>query len=158
MVNEVSSFGNPQNSQRASRASRAHEPSSGQLADRSDLISLRSAFPRFITRLPRPGESHEGRLFYPLPDRSLPARGLQEIRPEPGPVIRRLCGQLVGYFLPSEGTNEVAWGLIAFASLAAYEAYRAPLEAEAEASANFPMAQSKCIILREERTFTEVVE
>src|SRR5713226_3460715 len=41
-----------------------------------------------------------------------------------GRIIPRCGGHLVGYFLPSEGTNDVAWGLIAFDSLAAYERYR----------------------------------
>src|SRR6266511_5324890 len=38
-----------------------------------------------------------------------------------GRIIPRCGGHLVGYFLPSEGTNDIAWGLIAFDSLAAYE-------------------------------------
>ena len=42
-----------------------------------------------------------------------------------GRIIPRCGGHLVGYFLPSEGTNDIAWGLIAFDSLAAYEIYRA---------------------------------
>ena len=42
-----------------------------------------------------------------------------------GRIIPRLGGHLVGYFLPHEGTNHVAWGLVAFASLADYESYRA---------------------------------
>jgi hypothetical protein len=75
-----------------------------------------------------------------------------------GKIIPRCGGHLVGYFLPSEGTNDIAWGLVAFDSLAAYEAYRARLRADALARANFTMAQSKRIILREERTFLEVVE
>jgi len=75
-----------------------------------------------------------------------------------GRIIPRCGGHLVGYFLPHEGTNDVAWGLIAFDSLAAYEAYRACLRADKEARENFAMAQSKRIILREERTFLEVVE
>jgi hypothetical protein len=75
-----------------------------------------------------------------------------------GRIIPRWGGHLVGYFLPHEGTNDVAWGLIAFDSLAAYEAYRARLKADPEARANFVMAQSKRLILREERTFVEVVE
>ena len=74
-----------------------------------------------------------------------------------GRIIPRLGGQLIGYFLPYEGTNDVAWGLIAFDSLAAYEAYRARLKSDTEARSNFAMAQSKRLILREERTFTEVV-
>src|SRR5580700_11362042 len=31
-----------------------------------------------------------------------------------GRIIPRCGGHLVGYFLPHEGTNDVAWGLIAF--------------------------------------------
>ena len=41
-----------------------------------------------------------------------------------GRIIPRCGGHLLGYFLPSEGTNYEAWGLIAFPSLADYEAYR----------------------------------
>ena len=55
--------------------------------------------------------------------------------------------------MPHEGTNNVAWGLIAFDSLAAYEAYRARLKADPEGRANFALAQAKRLILREERTF-----
>jgi hypothetical protein len=75
-----------------------------------------------------------------------------------GRVIPRCGGHLVGYFLPDEGTNDVAWGLIAFDSLASYEAYRARLRSDKEARENFAMAQGKRLILREERTFVEVVE
>ena len=75
-----------------------------------------------------------------------------------GRIIPRCGGHLVGYFLPSEGTNYEAWGLIAFDSLAAYEAYRARLRADPEGRANFERAQRERFILREERTFTEVVE
>ena len=52
----------------------------------------------------------------------------------------------------------MAWGLIAFHSLAAYEAYRARLKSDPEARENFDMAQSKRLILREERNFVEVVD
>jgi hypothetical protein len=75
-----------------------------------------------------------------------------------GKIIPRLGGHLVGYFLPHEGTNDVAWGLIAFDSLASYEKYRTRLKSDSEARANFATAQSKRVILREERTFVEVVE
>ncbi|RYF19632.1 MAG: NIPSNAP family protein [Comamonadaceae bacterium] len=74
-----------------------------------------------------------------------------------GRIIPRCGGHLLGYFLPSEGTNYEAWGLIAFDSLAAYEAYRARLRADAEGRANFDTAQRLRFILREERTFTTVV-
>jgi len=75
-----------------------------------------------------------------------------------GHIIPRCGGHLVGYFLPYEGTNDVAWGLIAFESLAAYEAYRARLRTDREARENFAMAQSMRLILREERNFVEVVD
>jgi hypothetical protein len=75
-----------------------------------------------------------------------------------GRIIPRCGGHLIGYFLPYEGTNDVGWGLIAFKSLAAYEAYRVRLRADVEAQENFALAQSKRFILREERNFVEVVE
>ena len=75
-----------------------------------------------------------------------------------GRIIPRCGGHLIGYFLPHEGTNDVAWGLIAFASLAAYEVYRARLKSDPEARENFTMAQTKRLILREERNFVEVVD
>jgi hypothetical protein len=75
-----------------------------------------------------------------------------------GRIIPRLGGNLVGYFLPHEGTSDVAWGLVAFDSLAAYEAYRSRLKADPEARANFALALEERFIRREERTFTEVVE
>ena len=75
-----------------------------------------------------------------------------------GRIIPRCGGHLLGYFLPHEGTNDIAWGLIAFESLGAYEAYRARLRTDKEAVENFTLAQSKRIILREERTFLQVVE
>jgi len=75
-----------------------------------------------------------------------------------GRIIPRCGGQLVGYFLPHEGTNDVAWGLIAFDSLASYEIYRTRLRSDPEALENFSMAQTKRLILREERTFVEIVD
>ena len=75
-----------------------------------------------------------------------------------GRIIPRCGGDLVGYFLPHEGTNNVAWGLIAFDSLASYEKYRARVKSDPESRENFAMAQTKRLILREERTFVEVVD
>jgi hypothetical protein len=75
-----------------------------------------------------------------------------------GRIIPRCGGHLVGYFLPYEGTNDVAWGLIAFDSLAAYETYRNRLRSDPEARENFAMAQTKRLILREERNFVELVD
>jgi hypothetical protein len=75
-----------------------------------------------------------------------------------GRIIPRCGGHLIGYFLPHEGTNDVAWGLIGFDSLASYEAYRARLKSDHEAVENFTTAQEKRLILREERNFVEVVD
>ena len=75
-----------------------------------------------------------------------------------GRIIPRCGGNLLGYFLPHEGTNDIAWGLIAFDSLASYEAYRSRLKSDAEAQANFGAAFEKKFILREERTFVQAVD
>lgn len=75
-----------------------------------------------------------------------------------GRIIPRCGGHLVGYFLPHEGTNDVGWGLIAFETLAAYEAYKARLKTDADARANFEAAAKNRCILREERNFVEVVD
>jgi hypothetical protein len=75
-----------------------------------------------------------------------------------GRIIPKCGGNLIGYFLPHEGTNNIAWGLITFDSLASYETYRARLKVDTDGNANFNFAQTKKFILREERTFTEVVD
>jgi len=72
-----------------------------------------------------------------------------------GRIIPRCGGNLIGYFLPHEGTNDVAWGLISFDSMAAYERYRAVLKNDREGLANFEMARKLRFILREERTWLE---
>ena len=72
-------------------------------------------------------------------------------------IIPALGGHLLGYFVPHEGSNYEAWGLISFSSLAAYEAYRQRLREDAEAAANFAFAQQERFILKEERTFPQPV-
>jgi hypothetical protein len=74
-----------------------------------------------------------------------------------GKIIPRCGGDMIGYFLPHEGTNDVALAMIGFESLAAYETYRARLRTDAAAMANFQFAQSERLILREERTFLKPV-
>ena len=75
-----------------------------------------------------------------------------------GRIIPRCGGHLVGYFLPHEGTNDIAWGLVAFDSLASYERYKVRLDSDKEARENFETAQAKRFILREARNFAEVVD
>ncbi|MES2300390.1 MAG: NIPSNAP family protein [Pseudomonadota bacterium] len=74
-----------------------------------------------------------------------------------GRIIPRCGGNLLGYFLPHEGSNDIAWGLIGFDSLASYESYRQRLKTDSEGRANFMMAQEQRFILREERSFLENV-
>ena len=68
-------------------------------------------------------------------------------------IIPKCGGHVDGYWMPHEGTNDVAYGLISFDSLAAYEAYRARLRQDKEGAENFEFAQRERLILREERTF-----
>jgi hypothetical protein len=72
-------------------------------------------------------------------------------------IIPQCGGELVGYWVPHEGTDNIAYALISFESLAAYEAYRTRLKADREGAANFEFAQSERFILSEERTFLRQV-
>jgi hypothetical protein len=73
-------------------------------------------------------------------------------------IIPACGGDLVGYWAPHEGTNNVALAMISFDGLAAYETYRARLRTDPAGMANFAMAQEKRFILSEERTFLRQVE
>jgi len=53
-------------------------------------------------------------------------------------IIPRCGGDLIGYFLPHEGTNNIALALISF---------------DADGMANFRFAEEGRVILSEERTF-----
>jgi hypothetical protein len=72
-------------------------------------------------------------------------------------IIPKCGGDLLGYWMPHEGTNNIAYALISFDSLAAYEAYRARLRADPAGAANFRMAEEGRFILAEERTFLRPV-
>jgi NIPSNAP len=72
-------------------------------------------------------------------------------------IIPKCGGDLVGYWMPHEGTSNIAFALISFESLAAYEIYRARLRSDKEAMANFSFAEENKFILGEERTFLRKV-
>jgi len=72
-------------------------------------------------------------------------------------VIPRCGGELIGYFLPCEGTSDVAFALISFESLAAYESYRRRLRTDPDGQSNFAFARAYRMIRREERSFLERV-
>lgn len=73
-------------------------------------------------------------------------------------LIPKCGGDLVGYWLPHEGTNNIAYGLISFDSLAAYESYRARLKTDPDGVANFRFAEERRFIVAEERSFPRLVE
>ena len=72
-------------------------------------------------------------------------------------IIPKCGGDLQGYWTPHEGTNNIAFALISFESLGAYENYRARLRNDAEGMANFNFAEENKFILAEERTFLRKV-
>jgi NIPSNAP len=72
-------------------------------------------------------------------------------------IIPKCGGEVIGYWLPHEGTDNIAYGLISFASLAAYETYRARLKSDSAGAANFALAQKERFIVSEERTFLRQV-
>jgi hypothetical protein len=73
-------------------------------------------------------------------------------------IIPRCGGDLIGYWMPHEGTNNIAFALISFESLAAYEAYRARIRADQHGRENFEFAEREKFFLAEERTFLRKVE
>ena len=73
-------------------------------------------------------------------------------------IIPKNGGDLVGYWMPHEGTNNIAFALISFESLSAYEAYRARLRGDKAGMENFQFAEHGKFILAEERTFLRKVE
>ena len=73
-------------------------------------------------------------------------------------VIPGRGGDLKGYWMPHEGTNNIAFALISFENLAAYEAYRTRIRADPAGQANFRFAETERFILSEERTFLRPVE
>ena len=73
-------------------------------------------------------------------------------------IIPACGGNLVGYWMPHEGTNDVAYGLVSFESLAAYETYRARIKTDPAGIANFKEAEAQNLILSERRTFLRQVE
>ena len=72
-------------------------------------------------------------------------------------IIPRCGGDLLGYWMPHEGTNNIAFALISFESLAAYESYRARLRGDGDGMANFAFAEENKFIMAEERTFLRKV-
>ena len=69
------------------------------------------------------------------------------------PLVERFGGQHHGYFLPSEGANNVALALFTFESLAAYESYRQQAADDPDCQTAFRYAEDTRCILSYERSF-----
>ncbi|MET1078065.1 MAG: NIPSNAP family protein [Pseudomonas sp.] len=69
------------------------------------------------------------------------------------PLVEKFGGQHHGYFLPSEGANNIALALFTFPSLATYEQYRIDSMTDVECLAAFGYAQQTGCILSYERSF-----
>ena len=68
-------------------------------------------------------------------------------------IIPRCGGELRGYWLPHEGTNDIAWGLISFPSLAAYEKYREGFGKDPEFIAADKIRDESGCVVRYDRSF-----
>lgn len=73
-----------------------------------------------------------------------------------GEAIPRCGADLVGYFAPHEGSSTVAYGIYHVEDLAAYEAYRARLAADAAGQENYRFARREQFIRREDRIFLKL--
>ena len=73
------------------------------------------------------------------------------------PLVNKFGGNHNGYFLPSEGANNIALALFTFPNLAEYERYRQASFQDPECIAAFNYAEeTKCIISYERSFFKPV--
>ena len=68
-------------------------------------------------------------------------------------LVEKFGGRHHGYFMPSEGANNIALALFTFGSLAAYEVYREQSIQDAECQAACRDAEETDCILSYERSF-----
>lgn len=69
------------------------------------------------------------------------------------PLVEKFGGIHHGYFLPSEGANNIAMAMFSFPSLAEYEHYRQKSFKDPDCLAAFKYAEDTRCILSYERTF-----
>ena len=69
------------------------------------------------------------------------------------PLIEKYGGTHLGYFLPSEGANNIALALFSFPTLALYEAYREKSFQDPDCLAAFQYAEDTRCIISYERSF-----
>lgn len=68
-------------------------------------------------------------------------------------LVEKFGGKHHGYFMPSEGTSNVALAMFSFPSLAAYEDYRTRSFADPECQAAIAMNEGDRFIISYERSF-----
>jgi len=73
------------------------------------------------------------------------------------PLVNKFGGQHHGYFLPSEGANNIALALFTFPSLAEYETYRKDSFKDSECLAAFEHAKKTNCVISYERSFFKPV-
>lgn len=69
------------------------------------------------------------------------------------PLVQKFGGLHHGYFLPSEGANNVALAMFSFPSFAAYEEYRSKSLHDFECQVAFKYADDTRCIISYERSF-----
>jgi len=69
------------------------------------------------------------------------------------PLVAKFGGQHNGYFLPSEGANNIALALFTFESLSAYEQYRRDSKNDPDCINAFAFAEKMDCIISYERSF-----
>ena len=75
------------------------------------------------------------------------------------PLVNKFGGQHNGYFLPSEGANNIAMALFTFPSLSEYETYRNASFTDADCISAFKYAEeTRCIVSYERSFFKPVFE
>ena len=75
------------------------------------------------------------------------------------PLVDKFGGKHHGYFLPSEGANNVALAMFTFPSLSEYEGYRQKSFLDEDCKAAFKYAtDTKCIVSYERSFFRPVFE
>lgn len=75
------------------------------------------------------------------------------------PLVNKFGGQHHGYFLPSEGANNVALALFSFPSFAEYEQYRKDSLNDPACIAAFKYAEdTRCVVSYERSFFRPMLE
>ena len=72
-------------------------------------------------------------------------------------LVNKFGGNHHGYFLPSEGANNIAFAMFSFVSFAEYEIYRKKILKDPECIEVFKFAEDAKCIISYERTFLRPV-